>query len=454
MNPEEAMDRRQFLSTTLAATGLGASSAFAVEATSGATNSPSPAVAGQVSGGPRTRRWIEQRWLIDNVIKANGIDWDQARTVYLNAPCGFEANGDFAAIRQRVQKYADIAPAFEATARRREAKAKAAEDDGSPVTARDNYFMAAIHWGAAQWPLDENDEQNLGYNARKRECYTQYAKLADHHVEAVWIPYQGKQLPAWFHLPPGYQGGRLPAVVVVPGMDSFKEAAVALSGDRWLSRGMAVLAVEGPGQYECPVLGIYMSVPGWAEAGTLFLEWLRARPEVDPERIGITGTSFGSFASTVMAGAEPRYRAVAVAATALEPGFYTAFEEGSPTFKQRFMYMCDIRDEAHFEEFRKTLTWEGWADKIHVPYLCVAGELDELAPMAHTLRLIGALQGPKRLVVYQDSRHSVGGVPSTNLGPTPGILVSDWMAASLAGKSFASERWFVEANGRVTKTPF
>jgi len=87
-----------------------------------------------------------------------------------------------------------------------------------------------------------------------------------------------------------------------------------------------------------------------------------------------------------------------------------------------------------------------------VPYLCVAGEADELSPLAHTERLLATLQCPKQLVVYQDSRHSVGNVPSANLGPAPAVLVADWMNARLAGKPFASERWFVEASGRVVKT--
>src|SRR6185312_11395710 len=100
-------------------------------------------------GEPHVRRFEEQRWLIDNIIRANGIDWDQPRSLYLSGPCGVEAGADFAIIRQRVQKMADIGPAFEAVARRREAKARAAEDAGQNVTARDNYFMASIHWGAA-----------------------------------------------------------------------------------------------------------------------------------------------------------------------------------------------------------------------------------------------------------------------------------------------------------------
>jgi len=67
---------------------------------------------------------------------------------------------------------------------------------------------------------------------------------------------------------------------------------------------------------------------------------------------------------------------------------------------------------------------------------------------------VNQLKAPKQLVVYQDSRHSVGNVPAANLGPFPPILVADWMEARLAGKPFASERWYVEASGRVVKTPY
>ena len=404
--------------------------------------------------GPLTRRWTEQRWLLDNTIRAVGMDWDQPRSIYLAAPCGPEASADFAMIRQRITKLADASPTFEAVARRRQARAEAAEQNGDLVTARENYFMASIHWGAAQWPLDTNNEQNRTYNGRKRECYTKYAALADHRVEAAWIPLPGgQQLPAWLHLPPGYRGGRLPVVVSLPGMDSFKEIGVAMYGDRWLSRGLAVLALDGPGQYESPVLGVYFSMPAWIATGPAVVSWLMARPEIDPDRIGFSGNSFGSFFGTIAAAHEPRIRAVSVSAVCHEPGFHTIFEEASPTFKMRFMYMSGITDEAEFDELREGMTWEGHAERIRAPYLCVAGEFDELSPLPHTERLMQLLQGPKRLVVYQDSRHSVGNVPATNLGPFPPVLMADWMAATLAGKPFPSEQWYVEASGRVVKTP-
>jgi len=405
-------------------------------------------------GAPHVRRWSEQRWALDNIVRANGIDWDQPRSLYLAAPCGVEANADFAAIRARVQKMADIGPAFEATARRREAKARAAEDEGALVTARDNYFMAAIHWGAAQWPYDENNAANLALNKSKRDCYASYARLADHKVEAAWIPFLKSALPAWLHLPPGYAGGRVPVVIAIPGMDSFKEGQVSLYGDRWLNRGMAVLALDGPGQYESPILGISVTMDNWVATGPSVVDWLAARPEIDASRIGVAGTSFGSFFATIVAANEPRIAACAVMSTCLEPGGETIFQEASPTFKKRFMYMAGYTDEDAFDMFRKSLTWEGHAERIRCPYLCLAGEAEELSPLDYAEKLMAALRCPKRLVVYQDSRHSVGNVPAANLGPFPQVLMADWMAARLAGKAMQSERWFVEASGRVQKTGY
>ena len=58
------------------------------------------------------------------------------------------------------------------------------------------------------------------------------------------------------------------------------------------------------------------------------------------------------------------------------------------------------------------------------------------------------------MVVYQESRHSVGNVSAANLGPFPPILVVDWLADRLAGKPFPSEHWFVRANGQIDKRSY
>ena len=67
--------------------------------------------------------------------------------------------------------------------------------------------------------------------------------------------------------------------------------------------------------------------------------------------------------------------------------------------------------------------------------------------------MVHAMTGPRQLVIYADSRHSVGNVPAANLGPFPPILIADWMVARLDGKPLASERWLVQATGQIVKTP-
>src|SRR5262249_57282657 len=129
-------------------------------------------------------------------------------------------------------------------------------------------------------------------------------------------------------------------------------------------------------------------------------------------------------------------------------------QEAARTTETRFMYTEGISCEDEFDRFRKGMTWEGHAEKIRVPYLVGAGECEELSPIEHSERLVKAVKGPKQMVVYQESRHSVGNVPAANLGPFPPILVADWLAERLARKPFAREPWFVGPHGQIAKTPY
>ena len=284
---------------------------------------------------PQMRRWTEQRWLLDNVITANSCDWDQPRSINMAVPCGPEAGADFAGLRRSIKRFADIGPAFEAVALRREAKAREAEAEGNLVTAAANYFMAAIHWGGAQWPHHNNGPANLHCHARKRQNYEKYAPLADHRIEAVTIPFRDKELRGWLHFPPGYAGGKLPVAISMPGLDSFKEMFVSLHGDRWLTRGLAVLAVDGPGQVESRTLGTVFSMENLEILGGVLVDFLLTRPEIDPARIGLFGNSLGSFIGTIVASQEPRLAAVAIMSICLEPGLKRVLNEGSPSFKKR-----------------------------------------------------------------------------------------------------------------------
>ena len=449
------MDRRAFLQSGSLAAAAGAAIANAVTSPVAAET---PASRGRdwsnrkPKGEPIVKRFDEQRWVLDNVIQANGIDWDQGRTAATIRGCGPSVVPDMDELRKRVRRLVDIEPAFEALAKRREAVAKAAEQAGDKTAARDNYFIAANYWASAMWTIDEVNEKLIALNGKKHEDFDKYSALADHRIEWIELPYRGKTLPAIFHLPPNYQPGtKVPVIVAVSGMDGYKERSVALVKDPWMERGYAVLAFEGPGYWEPPLRGIYIDVPGWAEAAKTLADWLAKRPEVDIGKVGMTGVSYGSFFTAIMMAADARYKACAVSGTCYEPGGEVIFNRASPTFKKRFMFMSGITDEREFDEFRKTIDWNGYAQKVKGAYLVACGEYDQLCPLEHTEAFMKALGGPKQLLVYEGGNHSIALTTATQNGPEPRAYQAEWLAARLEGKPFTSERWFIEANGTVVK---
>jgi dienelactone hydrolase len=449
-----SLDRRSFLQSGSLAAAAGAAIAnAAVPDTAAADTAHSRDSSNRnPRGEPVVKRFDEQRWLLDNVIAANGVDWDQSHTGAAIAAGGPAVVPDMAELRQQVRRLVDIGPAFEALAKKREANAKDAEQAGNKTAARDNYFLASNYWASAMWTIDEVNAQLKMQNDKKRENFNKYMALADHHIEWVELPYRGKTLPAIFHLSPNYQSGtKVPVIVALSGMDGFKERSVSLYKDRWMNRGYAVLAFEGPGYWEPPLRGIYVDVPGWAEAAKTVADWLVKRPEIDSGKIGMTGVSFGSFFSAIMMAADARYKACAAVGTCYEPGGETIFNRASPTFKKRFMFMSGITDEREFDDFRKTIDWNGYAQKIKGAYTVACGEYDQLCPLEYTDAFIKAIGGPKQLMVYQGGNHSVAMTMATQNGPEPREYQAEWMTARLEGKPMPSERWLVQSSGEIVK---
>ena len=465
------MDRRAFLQSATLAAAAGTATAAAAAPASADLHSVATSVEHKVRdvthpgaaarrdwshrhprGEPVVRRFNEQRWVLDNVIQANGVDWDQSHTGVVIGSGGPSTIPEMKELRQRVVRLVDIAPAFESLAKAREAKAKEAQQAGNKEAAAEHYYLASNYWASAMWTIDEVNAHIKLQNDKKLENFKKWMAVADHHIEWIELPYRGKTLPMILHLPPNYSHGtKIPVIVVVSGMDEFKERSVALKDDRFLKRGYAVLAFEGPGYWEPPLRGIYVDVPGWAECGKLVCDWIAKRPELDVTKIAMTGVSFGSFFSAIMMSGDQRFKACAITGTCYEPGGETIFNQASPTFKKRFMFMSGITDEHEFDAFRKTIDWNGYAQKIKGAYFVACGEYDQLCPLEHTEAFVKALGGAKQLVVYKGGNHSIAFTTASTKGPNPREVQADWLAARLEGKPFESEYWTVDYDGSVSK---
>ncbi len=162
---KKLVQRREFLggAATMAGASLvgrGAGSTWpGVLAATPPDPSPSPEMNSATER--KMKRWQEQRWLLDAVVQTLGLEWDQARVAYTLGPCGPDATGDFIAIRSRVRKYNDIAREYTRAAVRRERLARQFESEGHTIAARESYFIAALLYGSAQWPIFEVSRENL-----------------------------------------------------------------------------------------------------------------------------------------------------------------------------------------------------------------------------------------------------------------------------------------------------
>src|SRR4029453_3054382 len=107
--------------------------------------------------------------------------------------------------------------------------------------------------------------------------------------------YEGKLVQALLHLPPNLQSGeRVPGVMDIPGRDGVKEDT-AMNNEPLLERGIAILAVDGPGQGETRERGIKCTASNYEDAGKLACDFLVKRSEIDPDRLAIMGSSMGSY---------------------------------------------------------------------------------------------------------------------------------------------------------------
>jgi dienelactone hydrolase len=400
------------------------------------------------------RRYQEQRWILDNIVRTVGIEWDQNRIGYIGAPAGPEATPDFMSVRNRVQKFNDIPREFARAARKRETIARKAEEEGYIVSARESYFIASLLYGGAMWAIFENTSENIAYNDKKVECYQKYIQYADHEIRRVEIPFEGKSIPGYFHLPNARPAGKLPVLLSIDGMDGFKEMMHSLYGDKFLERGIACLAIDGPGQGECTVRNIHCTASNFKEVGRTVLSWLRSQPEVDPERVAVYGVSMGSFWATQIASIDERLKACCVAYVCHEPGMSTLFQSASPTFKLRYMYMAGYEDEQKFDTFATTLSVMDDAGQITCPYLVIAGEDDELSPIKFTYQLLDKVKAPKNLLIYQGEKHALHSTTSMMLGPSPHTYTADWLIDRFSDRPMETRHTFVDLAGQVHIAPW
>lgn len=195
----------------------------------------------------------------------------------------------------------------------------------------------------------------------------------------------------------------------------------------FLTRGMATLSMDGPGQGES---GFTLPIRADYEvAVAAFLDELsrRAEPRIDLTRVGAAGVSLGGYYAPRAAAFEPRIRAVAAISGPYD--FGEIWEQLPPLTREAFTVFGTrppASDERDARARAGELSLHGVAARITQPALFVTGGLDRIVPWEQTER--AASETPNgSFVLYAQGSHVCSNVPY-RYRP----LVGDWMAERLA----------------------
>lgn len=184
---------------------------------------------------------------------------------------------------------------------RYETAAGQAGEAGRPNEAEKNWKTAAVYYYIARFPYLASAAKQVAYRNHIR-CYLNYAASLQPPLEVVAIPFEGRSIVGYFRVP---DKDRCPVVVVTGGVDTWKSDIDALI-EPLLAQGLAVFAFDLPGTGESQWL---LSPDNDALFSAVF-DYLKTRPEVDADRLGLYEISFGGYYAVRLALSHPDVDAV------------------------------------------------------------------------------------------------------------------------------------------------
>jgi dipeptidyl aminopeptidase/acylaminoacyl peptidase len=328
--------------------------------------------------------------------------------------------GDFTATLARITRWADWCREWGVTATHYEQLAEAAEDAGQHQTAAGAWQRASLAWHWGKFVFVDDPVQQRAAHERSVACFFRAAPALTPPAELVRIPYGDTSLPAYLRVPPATSFANAPVVIMTPGLDSTKEELQA-TAEYFLARGLATLAIDGPGQgeseYELPI------EPAYEKVATAAVDYLQDRAGLDRERIGLFGVSLGGYYAARSAAYEKRLKAVVALAGPYR--FDLDWDELPSQTRATFQVRSGAKSAEEARAKATELTLAQAAAHIDIPLLIVGGGRDTIVPAHHQERLAKEVKTAE-LALYPDGSHGV-----TNRAYESRSRIADWLSARL-----------------------
>ena len=321
--------------------------------------------------------------------------------------------------------------------------ALAAEDEakGRLLSAGEKYGRAASYLITCE-RLQAHDAP--GRLALYRRCLDLFARgiaLAQENCERVEIPYEGSHISGLLVRAAGVEEPA-PLLVQVNDLDSTKEMKYRVGLPAWLAkRGVSSLVIDQPGSGEALRLQGLTARYDCEHWASRVVDWLEARSDVDPKRIGLEGVSLGGYYCPRAVAFEPRF-ACGVAWGAnhdwRDVQKKRLQKEGNfpvPHYWAHVRWVWGARDQDDFMRIAEQVHLDGILDRIKVPFLVTHGEKDSQIPLHWAERTYEQLvNSPKRELKIFTEREGGAQHASFDNSINAGHYIADWVAETLGGR--------------------
>lgn len=305
-----------------------------------------------------------------------------------------------------------------------------AEQAGHPVTSRRNYLRAYNYYRAAEFFMLPGHPRKLAVYQDALACFQNAGRFFRPPLERVQVPFEGSHLLGYFYGVSGAGGSRPPVLLCFGGLDSTAEELYFLMAVGALERGIAVLALDGPGQGASFRQNGLLARHDFEGAVSAGVDYLQARKDVDGSRIALAAISLGGYYAARGAAFEPRLKACIV--WGADYDYYEVWQKRADDHPMaaHLTWILGARDIAEAREKLRDFHLRGIASKIRCPLLITHSEVDTFVPVEHAYRLYEEATCDKEMMIFKAGEAGELHCQSDHL-PLAHARVFDWLTDKL-----------------------
>jgi esterase FrsA len=280
----------------------------------------------------------------------------------------------------------------------------------NPTQADKDFARAWRLYSFARWPVPASAGKKRAY-AKALEAFLAHAKMMDPPLEVVHIPFEGSEIVGYLRLPKNTKGP-VPVVIAISGLDSRKEDLTENFGVV-LNSGIGYIGVDSPGTGQAPIKASETADRMFSKV----IDYLQTRPEVDKNRIGVDGQSFGAYWATKLSIVEhARLKAVVAQSPPVDATFEKNFVLQKTLGNREYLFGLGPALMSIFEGANKiedlgeilpklSLVNQHLLGKPTTSMLIIAGALDTQVPISDAYLLLSSGDVPKEAWINPQGGH-------------------------------------------------